>query len=529
MKDFRHLEPIDYLTVLWRRKWYFLATATLVGAGATAYAWRQPLVYRSETRILVEPPPVPDDIVRSTVRGNARDRINAIRSQVQSRSFMERLIEQYRLQGYGSDLEFSMERAVEAVRKNILINVVLEDTFTLSFAATDPQTARDITQRLADMLVQASSAARRSRAVAADRFVDEQLRKAESDLLAHEEKMRQFKMQHLGALPEQSAANVNALNGLATQLSAVENAIQRAVDQRKLLEFRRQEQKKLDGLARNLLSSMPAAAPAAPEPKPVSALESQLAAKKAALAELRFKYTESHPDIVRLTKEVEELERKALLASAPADHAPGSGDTELTPLGPPERSGDTAAAAGSRLGAQIDATSEVTEAEFRLQNESLGNEIAKLEREKEEVKQQMKVVQSRLNLTPTLEEELLAMSRAHSGLLGRFNDLRNKKYSTQMATVLETDRSSEFYRIIDPATLPETPLFPNRPQIVAIGIAAGFLLGIGAAMGREYLDPTLGSEEEAVTVLQLPVLASVPEIPPDTGKGGPVSKIKSAA
>jgi uncharacterized protein involved in exopolysaccharide biosynthesis len=133
-------------------------------------------------------------------------------------------------------------------------------------------------------------------------------------------------------------------------------------------------------------------------------------------------------------------------------------------------------------------------------------------------------------MAPGLEQELLSLSRDHEILLQRYNNLQGKKFSTQMATTLETDRNTEFYRIIDPATLPERPAFPNRMQIVLVGIGAGLILGLGAAFGREYIDPTLGSEEEALAVLSLPVLASVPEIPAKAGKGGPpVKRIKSAA
>ncbi len=248
-------------------------------------------------------------------------------------------------------------------------------------------------------------------------------------------------------------------------------------------------------------------------------MDQQLAARKAALAELKMKYTENHPDVLRLAKEVEELERKASLAAA-QEQEPAR--AALTPLGAQEQTAAPETTTRSFLGAQIEATSEITEAELRLQDESLKNEIAKLEKEREDIKQQMKAVQARLNLTPALEQELLAMTREHSGLLGRYNDLRNKKYSTQMATILETDRSNEVYRIIDPAILPERPVFPNRPQMIVIGIAAGLLLGLGAAFAREYLDPTLASEEEAVAVLNLPVLVSIPELP---GRGAKVKRL----
>jgi capsular polysaccharide biosynthesis protein len=46
-----------------------------------------------------------------------------------------------------------------------------------------------------------------------------------------------------------------------------------------------------------------------------------------------------------------------------------------------------------------------------------------------------------------------------------------------------------------------------------MGIGAGMAVGLGAAVGREVLDSTLGTEEEVAAVLKLPVLAAITEIP----------------
>ena len=85
-------------------------------------------------------------------------------------------------------------------------------------------------------------------------------------------------------------------------------------------------------------------------------------------------------------------------------------------------------------------------------------------------------------------------------------------YGAGMASKLESDTSKESYRVIDPANVPVKPVFPNRTQIILMGIGGGLLLGLGAVVGREFLDPTLRNEEEAAAVLKLPVLASIPEL-----------------
>ena len=56
---------------------------------------------------------VPEDYVRSTVRDTTEERINSVNQQLHSRSFLERIIEDFRLYGFGNQ-EFVMETAVDA-------------------------------------------------------------------------------------------------------------------------------------------------------------------------------------------------------------------------------------------------------------------------------------------------------------------------------------------------------------------------------------------------------------------------------
>jgi len=80
MKDFKKLHAIDYLKILWKRRWYVLITVTVVVAGTGIVSWRLPKVYRSETRILVESTLIPD-YVRT---GGSSPRNGSLRSSSRS-------------------------------------------------------------------------------------------------------------------------------------------------------------------------------------------------------------------------------------------------------------------------------------------------------------------------------------------------------------------------------------------------------------------------------------------------------------
>jgi polysaccharide biosynthesis transport protein len=81
-----------------------------------------------------------------------------------------------------------------------------------------------------------------------------------------------------------------------------------------------------------------------------------------------------------------------------------------------------------------------------------------------------------------------------------------------MAASVDTSDKNETFRVIDEPNLPSTPVKPDRPMLTAAGVLAGVLLGFGMAFAREYIDPTLGTEDEAAAELKLPILTSIPEV-----------------
>ncbi len=507
MKDFKSLDFFGYVGILWRRKWYVVTVFVLVSAGTALYAWRRPLIYRSETRILVEQPTISEEYVRQSDPSTPEQQAANLRQQVQSQSFLAPVVEQMQLFGYGANSDFSMDLAVTILRSNVQVTATGGNVVILSYAAADPQVARDVAQRLADSLVRKNVTYRRDRAVDTKQFLEDELVQAQRELAGKEDQVKQFKMSHLGQLPEQATANMSALTLLHTRLASADDAIEQAKGQKKLLDFRTQEQRRLDTLSRGVISF--AAAPAAGD---AAQANPQLAAKRAELAQLIAKYTPKHPDVVRAAKEVEELERQQKAASAM-----NPGPEGVTPLGQDTPSGQ--ADANPKSGEGDAFTVDAGDAELRLEAEALNEEISKRQKERGEILRQISDYQARLNLAPALEQELGTLVRDVEVLKSRYTSLLSKKFQAQMTENLETSRNYVSYRVVDEATLPPLPAFPNRAQMILMGLGMGLVLGLGAALGREYLDPTLRSEDEAVAVLGLPVLVSVPELKESARKG----------
>lgn len=86
-------------------------------------------------------------------------------------------------------------------------------------------------------------------------------------------------------------------------------------------------------------------------------------------------------------------------------------------------------------------------------------------------------------------------------------------YATLLAFL--APRSPNYLTVIEPASLPVTPIAPNVPLNAAVAGAIGLLLSVGAAFLLEYLDDTVKNPDDVTRLINLPTLGAIANI------GGP--------
>jgi len=151
---------------------------------------------------------------------------------------------------------------------------------------------------------------------------------------------------------------------------------------------------------------------------------------------------------------------------------------------------------------------------LRAQIHNYDQVIAEKTREQDQIKQQIRVYQDRVQSSPAIEQQFKELTRDHQTALDFYNELLKKRDQSAMATDLEHHQEGEQFRVLDPANLPDKPAFPNRPLFTFGGFGGGLALGLAIALLLEMKDTSMRSERDVEFVLHLPVLAMVPAIEP---------------
>lgn len=86
--------------------------------------------------------------------------------------------------------------------------------------------------------------------------------------------------------------------------------------------------------------------------------------------------------------------------------------------------------------------------------------------------------------------------------------LLKKRQELKVAEAQETSP----WRVLNPATIPESPIIPNTSRNLTLGVLAGLLIGVGTALLLERLDERIKEIAEVKEIVQIPLLGLIPRV-----------------
>ena len=484
-----------YLGIVRRRHLLFLIPLFLGWAVVWGASWVLPPRYQSTTLILVEQPTMPKDYVTPNVNDDLQERMQSITQQILSRTRLLHIIDQLNLYA-GDHSQPSPDQTVERMRKDIDIELVRDahnqiTAFNVSYSSRDPHLAQRVTSELTNLFINENLEVRQQQSEGTTKFLEDQLETARKTLADQEEKIRQFKGQHVGELPTQVGSNLQILAGLQSQLQNDEDALNTAKQQRVYLETLLNQYRSLQGAPKSSGSGATANVG-------LPAIDEELEKLRAQLADLRSHYTDRHPDVRKLKQQIADTEktRDQILADLKAKAAaPTDPETATTTADPPTLA---------------DASSPMVQLQGQMQSNRV--EIANRERAVADLKNKVIDYQARLNQEPVREQQLADLTRGYEQSKANYDDLLKKKNESAMATSMELLQQGERFRIIDPPSLPGKPEFPNRLKFCGIGLGIGLALGVVVAGAFEMMDDRIHDEKELQKLLPVAVISEIPTV-----------------
>ena len=487
--DDSSLEKTDWKKqwrVLCRRRWWLALPAFGIWLAVWAVAWFRPAVYRSEAVILVEQQTVPEQYVVSNVSADFQGRLQNTAQQILSRARLLTIIQDFNL--YPSlRTRVSGDELTERMRKDIEVELVQAPNrsgtvtaFNVAYMSNDPVLAQKVTSRLTSLFIDENLKARHQQSADTTQFLAAQVKDAGRALAEQEAKVKTFKSQYLGQLPEQVQNNLLSLAGLQAQLQQETDMLGRAKQQRVYLDTLRTQWRSLEPTVGPGDTSGALSPPA---------LDRELGRLRAQLADLSSHYTERHPDIRKIKDQIAKTEKlkqqaEARIASPPTS---GASDESSYPSSPAEMEVESQLKANK---VEIENRQHVTQ---DLQKRIAGN-------------------QARLDMTPVREQQMAGLTRDYEQSRKNYEQLLAKRDQSEMATDLEKQQEGEQFQVLDPPNTPQKPFSPNRLKLDLIGLVAGLMVGMAVLVGAEMVDDRIYSKEELATIVSAPLLAEIPPL-----------------
>jgi polysaccharide chain length determinant protein (PEP-CTERM system associated) len=478
----------EYALIASRNKWVIAGAIALSLALAWGYLLISPKYYQSQTLIVAEGRKGIDDVINNGENADKQfeKRLFLIQKQIISRDFLDSIVKEISIHGDGSDGQgesagwgelasmTKVERAmIDPAGGKGAQNLV--DGFVVSVLHQDPKTAMQVTARIADKFIEENNKEREKEVEGTGEFLDEELRSLKRELEKKEEIISSFKKSHQGDLPQQTDANLRALDRVEAEITTANESLQRHSDRLGTLQqevhlYRATGQQSLrSGATRSM------------EPDPLFRHLRELREK---LVKLRAEFWDGYPEVILTKEEIRQTEEELTNLYGPDALRP---DNKTMPLDP------------------------VLQDLLKQQSEER-TEIALLRQRLDQLRATKRDLEKRLDRSPVVEQELLVLERDYNNLKNNYAMLLDKRLHTRVEENIEKRQKGGKFRIVDRANLPKVPAIPNSTRVLVLGFLFGCVAGVGLSVFRERLTPQFRGPEDVELLLAGPrLLAAIPD------------------
>ena len=482
----------EYWKVLQRRRLVLILPFLTVTLVSFAGSFLLPRQYKSSTTVLISESrllsrPLENLIPGTTPGGNQPEdrmqRLATITNQITSTEFLRRLIYNLNLNQDPRVInkaksikskfqEISQEELVEKIlidqlRKNISVGFKGENLVEITVYSDKPKTGAEMAKNLAQIFIDESLRYDLLGVRGALDFSDEQLAIYKKKLEEAENRLREYKEKTLKSNVDLSIASDTNTRAIVSVIDATKMEIKELEDQNNFLND------KLTGLKSSNLSLLAS--------DNLKNLEGQLFASVDEYIPLLTKYSWRDAKVITLTEKTKSLldqieeEIKSI-----SQTQKGKVSAEILPL------------LESYTSNQINLN--FLKEKLRVLNLAVEG------------------VKNRLASTPYQEQTLRTLQQDVETYRSIYEMFVSQSQGSQISQQVQQAEAQNRFRVIEPASIPLSPVKPNRIKITLLGCLLGLVIGGGGVVLMEFFDHSFRKVEEVEEHLGLKVLGTIPRI-----------------
>lgn len=456
-----------------RRRWLAVAVAAALAPVFAVGVAFVPNRYEAKAQVYVDTQTALKPLMSGlTFEPDIDLRVRMLARTLISRPNMQRLVTVPDLQLNDPDPQRREDTVTRLMSKIKVVSAGGDNLYEISYRGSSPEQARRLVEATVELFVASGVGAKQRDSEDAGQFIESQLRTYEEKLVEAENRLKEFKVRNFGATGVSSQdyfTRVSVLSEEVNKLRVELNAADKAQESYRRALKGEVIQASQDG------SASPA----------VAEIETRLDKQYKQLDEYLHRFTDEHPDVVNARRVIAELKtelERRKLAAASGQSVPG----------------------GDRMNAAnpVYQKLRISLAETEAQVASLRSQLST----KQAALEEARAVGDRM---PQVEAELAQLNRDYDVIRKNYEVMVARREAAQLGVKLNESSQLADFRVVEPAKVSESPVFPSRLHLSLIAAVLAFAIGIGAALGIGFFKPTVDSVSMLKKLSRRPVLGSV--------------------
>ncbi len=506
----------EYLAILKKRRRLLLNIVVPIAALGALLAITLPDVYRSVALIEIDEQQTMQNML---ARGPSNDQeqeyadqyVQSLSTRVLSDANLRRLLQQHTLYDTGE----SERELVSRLRRDIDVSIVtarildprtgrereVVSAFNIGYDNRDPRRAYEGASWLVNAFLEENRRDRQRVAASAAKFFAAEADRLGKHVAALENRLAEFKAKNQGSLPDLTGVNLNVMARTEEDIQNIEMQMQALRRERVFL-----------------MAQLQQASAAAPETATLRQLEEEYRRKSVS-------YDESHPDMISLRRQIEQLRtggsvagmtlqqqlqnQRAILSEARQRYSDDHPDVKrilrnIEALEARIASGETAdrtLSSDSPMAVQL-----------RTQLNATDSQLAALQARSAELRAKLTELENRLSAAPEVEREFQEVTRDLAGARAKYDELLKRQMDAEVSEAAIAGGTVDKFRVAQEPVVPRTPAKPARLAIFLVSLVLAVALGFAAVVAAQFLDQTVRGVRDIRDILNVTPLAAVPEI-----------------